>query len=166
MFTNPWFYASLAGFAIIITLAIVAFKLLKQLKQQTLAQKKAAQKKNQALQNHDQKVLSSVIIIVRAMKEEQCDLAEGCWRLSVLLDSLKLSEELQSQFPAIYDLYNGIKHMPILDARKKLTKKERMKLDFERMKLEANLADSIRNDIELLHQYANERRTQLTIETA
>lgn len=161
MFTNPWFYAALIGVAIILVLSVIAIKLLAQLKQQKIQQAEAEQAQKLALQQHDHKVLSSVIIIVRAIKEEQCDLAEGCWRLSVLLDSLKLSEALEREFPSIYQLYNGIKHMPILEARKKLTKKERMKLDYERMKLEAELTDKIHQDIELLHQYANERSASL-----
>jgi hypothetical protein len=147
---------------IIGVLAAIATKLLRQLKQQTLEQeqKKAAQQL--ALQQHDKKIISSVIIIVRAMKEEQCDIAEGCWRLSVLLDSLKLSEDLNVQFPAVFKLYEAIKHMPILSARKKLDKQSRMKLDLERMKIEAELAEDIRRDISLLHQYANERNSMLS----
>jgi hypothetical protein len=96
------------------------------------------------------------------MKEEQCDIAEGCWRLSVLLDSLKLSQDLNLQFPAVFKLYEAIKHMPIMSARKKLDKQSRMKLDLERMKIEAELAEDIRRDITLLHQYANERNSMLS----
>tara|TARA_R110000744_G_scaffold7264_2_gene25002 strand:- start:1066 stop:1557 length:492 start_codon:yes stop_codon:yes gene_type:complete len=162
MLTNPWIYLVLLAIVIIGVLAAIAAKLLRQLKQQTLelAQKQAEQKK--ALQRHDKKIISSVIIIVRAMKEEQCDLAEGCWRLSVLLDSLKLSQDLNVQFPAVFKFYEAIKHMPILAARKNLDKKSRMKLDLERMKLEAELAEDIRQDIELMHQYANERNSMLS----
>lgn len=162
MFSNPWIYLALLAMVIIGVLAAVAVKLLRQLKQQTLEQeqKKAAQQ--QALQQHDKKIIASVIIIVRAMKEEQCDLAEGCWRLSVLLDSLKLSQDLNLQFPAVFKFYEGIKHMPILAERKKLDKRTRMKLDLERMKLEAELAKDIRRDIGLLHQYANERNSMLS----
>ena len=162
MLSDPWVYLALLGIVIIGVLAAIATKLLRQLKQQTLeqAQKQAAQK--QALQQHDKKIIASVIIIVRAMKEEQCDIAEGCWRLSVLLDSLKLSEDLNVQFPAVFKLYEAIKHMPILSARKKLDKQSRMKLDLERMKIEAELAEDIRRDISLLHQYANERNSMLS----
>jgi len=162
MLSNPWIYLALFGIVIIGVLAAIATKLLGQLKQQTLEQeqKKAAQQ--QALQQHDKKIITSVIIIVRAMKEQQCDLAEGCWRLSVLLDSLKLSQELNKQFPTVFKFYEAIKHMPILAERKTLDKKNRMKLDLERMKLEAELADGIRQDIELLHQYANERNAMLS----
>ena len=91
------------------------------------------------------------------MKEKQCDISEGCWRLSVLLDSLKTTNDLNLQFPAIFELYHAIKHMPILAERKKLDKKQRMKLDFERMKLEANLSPAIFDNLDLLHTYAVER---------
>ena len=86
MLSNPWVYLTLLGIVIIGVLAAVATKLLRQLKQQKLAQAQAQAAQQQAHQQHDKKIISSVIIIVRAMKEEQCDLAEGCWRLSVLLD--------------------------------------------------------------------------------
>ena len=166
MLSNPWNYLVLLAIVIIGVLAAIATKLLRQLKQQTLEQeqKQAAQQK--ALQQHDKKIIASVIIIVRAMKEEQCDIAEGCWRLSVLLDSLKLSQDLNVQFPAVFKFYEAIKHMPILAARKKLDKQSRMKLDLERMKLEAEMAEDIRQDIELLHQYANERNSMLSDATA
>ncbi|MGB2742398.1 MAG: DUF2489 domain-containing protein [Cognaticolwellia sp.] len=162
MLSDPWIYLVLLGIVIIGVLAAIATKLLRQLKQQRLeqAQKQAAQK--QALLQHDKKIIASVIIIVRAMKEEQCDIAEGCWRLSVLLDSLKLSQDLNLQFPAVFKLYEAIKHMPIMSARKKLDKQSRMKLDLERMKIEAELAEDIRRDITLLHQYANERNSMLS----
>ncbi len=166
MLSNPWVYLALLGIVIIGVLAAIATKLMRQLSQQKLAQTQAKKAQQLAHQQHDKKIISSVIIIVRAMKEEQCDLAEGCWRLSVLLDSLKLSKELQLQFPAIFQLYEAIKHMPILEERKKLEKKARMKLDLERMKVEATLADDIKRDLELLHQYANERASVLNSEAA
>jgi hypothetical protein len=162
MLLNPWIYLTLLAIVIIGVLAAIATKLLRQLKQQTLEQAQAKAVQQQALQQHDKKIISSVIIIVRAMKEEQCDIAEGCWRLSVLLDSLKLSHDLKVQFPAVFAFYEAIKHMPILAARKKLDKQSRMKLDFERMKLESEMAEDIRRDIELLHQYANERNNMLS----
>lgn len=162
MLTNLWVYLALLGMVIIGVLAAIATKLMRQLNQQSLAQEETKKAQQTALEKHDKKIISSVIIIVRAMKEEQCDFAEGCWRLSVLLDSLKLSQDLQLQFPAIFQLYNAIKHMPILEERKKLDKKARMKLDLERMKAEAALTDDIRRDLELLHQYANERFTMLS----
>jgi len=156
MLTDYWIYIVLA-LAVIIPLAVYAGSLLSKLKAQTQQQAAAEKAKKDAHKVHDTKVLTSVVIIARAMKAEQCDVAEGCWRLSVLLDSLKLSSELEAQFSSVYQLYNAIKHMPILEERKKLEKKERMKLDFERMKIESELAPKIKEDVEQIHQYATER---------
>lgn len=161
MLANPWTFAVIGAVILIIALAFYAGKLLIQLKQQTAKIKQTEHDKKLALAKHDSKILSSVVIIAHAMKEDQCDIAEGCWRLSVLLDSLKLSEGMSKEFPAIFELYDAIKHMPILEERKKLDKQERMKLDLERMKAESHLATKIKADVGLLHQYAQERLSVL-----
>lgn len=161
MNSNLWLVLLVIGVIIIAVLAFIAGKLLRQLRQQKLAQQQVAIAKEQALKKHDSKIIASVVIIVKAMQEEQCDLSEGCWRLSVLLDSLKLSRDMSAQFPAIFQLYQAIKHMPILEERKKLAKPQRMKLDFERMKLEAQLHQNIQKDLDLLQQYAIERASVL-----
>ncbi len=62
---------------IVVSLAFYAGKLLKQVSAQKLAQQQAQLAHQQALARHDHKVLASVKIIVRAMKEEQCDFSEG-----------------------------------------------------------------------------------------
>lgn len=157
MFTNIWFYLIIVAVVIVFALAFYAGTLLMKLKQQKADLLQAKQAQQKALNVHDKKVLDSVVIIVRAMKEEQCDISEGCWRLAVLLDSLKTSQNLNTEFPAIFELYGAIKHMPILEERKKLAKKERMKLDFDRMKIEADLSPAIFENLELLHNYAVER---------
>lgn len=162
MLENPWAYLIALAVIIVLSLAFYAGKLLKQLQLQTVQQKQAEIDRQQALNKHDNKVLDSIIIIVRAMKEEQCDISEGCWRLSVLLDSLKTSENHSSQFPAIFELYEAIKHMPILEARKKLEKRERMKLDLERVKIEAKLSEPVKENLQHLHQYAIERVSLLS----
>lgn len=149
------------GALIIAALAFYAGMLLKQVHQQKKAQEIAQKIQQQKLRTHDKKILDSVVIIVRAMKEEQCELSEGCWRLSVLLDSLKTSHQLAAEFPSIFELYNAIKHMPILEERKKLEKRERMKLDLVRMKAETRLQSKIYQDLECLHQYAAERISTL-----
>lgn len=150
-----------AAVAIILALSIYAGRLLWLVKKQQQEQELAAQERQKALSSHDVKVLQSVLIIVKAMREEQCDYSEGCWRLSVLLDSLKTSSSLQSEFPAIFNLYNQIKHLPILEERKKMAKRERMKQDVERMKVEAACYDDVTATLPLLQQYTDERLAYL-----
>lgn len=146
---------------IVLSLSTYAIILLLKVKRQKIALQKSEEKKLKANKEHDHKVLNSVSIITRAMQAEQCDFSEGCWRLCVLLDSLKTTQGLQAQFPAIFELYNQIKHMPILAERKKLDKQERMKLDYQRMKLESSLYADITRDLGLLLQYTHERQSVL-----
>lgn len=161
--SSYWPYLIVAAILVIAALAFYAGKLLKQLKMQTAAQEKAKQEHENSLKAHDKKILDSVIIIVRAMKEEQCDISEGCWRLSVLLSSMKTTNELKAEFPAIFELYEAIKHMPILEERKKLEKRDRMKLDLERAKVEARLTEDVFKDLEALNQYTLEKISILSL---
>lgn len=150
-----------AAFAVVLGLSIYAGRLLWLLKKQRETQAQQEIAKQKALAGHDSKVLQSVLIIVKAMQEEQCDYSEGCWRLSVLLDSLKLSSQMENEFPAIFNLYNQIKHLSILDERKQMAKRDRMKQDVERMKIEAECYDEISKSLPLLHQYTSERLAHL-----
>ena len=156
-----WLYVIILAVVIIAVLSLYAGKLLRQLAKQKQLQQQAELARGKALASHDHKVLASVHIITRAMKEEQCDFSEGCWRLSVLLDSLKLSSELSQQFPAIFQQYEEIKHLSILGDRKNLDKKQRMKEDYQRMTSEAKLHDDIVTDLGLLKQYVTERISAL-----
>jgi hypothetical protein len=142
---------------IISALAIYAAKLLWQLKKQTDEIKIAQQQQQAELNAKDHKTLTSVALIVRAMQVDQCELSEGCWRLSVLLNALKTSTDHQQKFPAIFGLYNSIKHMAILDQRKDLTKQQRMKEDFERMKFEAQYQDSIKKELDTLAEFTQQQ---------
>ncbi|MBU2893735.1 DUF2489 domain-containing protein [Colwellia sp. D2M02] len=152
-----WQYALIAAVVVIAGLAFYAGKLLKQLSVQTAQQQQAKIARQQALNKHDKKVLDSVLLITRAMKEEQCEFDEGCWRISVLLGSLKTHTELEQKFPAIFGLYEKIKTLSILEERKKLPKKERMQQDYQRMKAESELHDNIVIELELLYQFTSEQ---------
>jgi hypothetical protein len=156
-----WLYAIIVAVIIVAALSFYAAKLLRQLANQKKAQQQAELTRQKGLSSHDHKVLSSVLIITRAMKEEQCDFSEGCWRLSVLLTSLKMSSDLELQFPAIFELHSKIRHLSILDDRKHLTKSERMKQDYQRVTLEAQLHKEIVKDLDLLQQYTVERMSIL-----
>ena len=135
---------SIVAAIIIIALASYATHLL-------LLLRKQQQQKQQEIAAQNTKHLKSIKIIVEAMIQEQCEISEGCWRLSVLMGNLQIPDySFEQEFPAIFRLYNLIKHMPIMEARKALEKKERMKLDFERMKHEAELQDEVKANVAAL----------------
>jgi hypothetical protein len=160
--SDLWLYVLLFGIVIVLALAFYAGKLLKQVAQQKEQQQQVKLAQQQALNNHDKKILDSVLLITRAMQEEQCEFDEGCWRLSVLLSSLKTMTELSVQFPAIFALYDAIKDLAILDARKVLTKKERMREDYQRLTALNTMHDSVVAELGSLHQYTSKQLTRLT----
>jgi len=143
----------LAGYA-----TLLMFKLHQQ-KQQRLLTSQQEQQKQVA---RDVKTVNSIVLIAKAIDQKQCEISEGCWRLSVLIESLpEQSEQLKIKFPAIFKLYSKISHMPILDARKQLSKKEKLKLDLERMKVEEELEQAVFEDIANLVPFAHSLQQML-----
>jgi len=144
------------AFIIIASLSWYALSLLRLVSKQK--QLKAVTLNNNQIKYNalDKKSFQSVLLITRAMQSEQCDFSEGCWRICVLLTSLQTQTISDTQFPAIFELYNEIKHFSILDDRKNLKKKDRMKQDLQRLRLEANLHDEIVKNLDLLHKYTLE----------
>ncbi|KGJ92234.1 DUF2489 domain-containing protein [Colwellia psychrerythraea] len=157
-----WLYALLIAVVIIIALAFYAGKLLRQLAQQKEQQAQILLAQQEALNTHDKKVFDSVLLITRAMQQEQCEFDEGCWRLSVLLSSLKTLTEMPVKFPGIFGLYDAIKDLAIRDARKTLTKKERMREDYQRMIALDKRHDEVVNDLGELYQFTTEQLNRLT----
>jgi len=162
MMNQYWFLVISLGVLIIIVLGFYAGKLLKQLSQQTLLQKQALVNQQKALNKHDKKVLDSVLLITRAMQQRQCEFDEGCWRLSVLLASLKTMSDFGKQFPSIFGLYEIIKDFAILDARKTLTKKQRMREDFQRVQALNDMHDGVITDLTALHSFTTEALERLS----
>jgi len=160
--SDLWLYALLLGIIIVLALAFYAGKLLKQVAQQKEQQQQAQLAQQQALNQHDKKVFDSVLLITRAMQQEQCEFDEGCWRLSVLLSSLKTVTGLPAQFPAIFGLYDEIKDFAILDARKALEKKERMREDYKRMTALAQMHEGVVADLDTLYQFTTEQLAHLS----
>ncbi len=158
-----WLYMLVFGIVIVIALAFYAGMLLQRLNKQKIQQKQALLAKQQSLDSHDKKVFDSVLLITRAMQQEQCDFDEGCWRLSVLLSSLKTVNELAVKFPAVFGLYDEIKDLAILDARKILTKQERMREDYKRMTALTNMHDAVAAELEALHKYTVEQLARLSV---
>ncbi|HCM47111.1 MAG TPA: DUF2489 domain-containing protein [Colwellia sp.] len=163
--SNFWLYALLLGGIIVLTLGFYAGKLLKQLAQQKDQQEKNQIAQQQALNKHDKKIFDSVLLITRAMQQEQCEFDEGCWRLSVLLSSLKTLTVLPVQFTGIFGLYDAIKDLAILDGRKTLTKKERMREDYQRMTALNKMHDEIITDLGELYHFTTEQLSNLKSST-
>ncbi|MDG1732387.1 MAG: DUF2489 domain-containing protein [Thalassotalea sp.] len=154
-----WFI--LASVIIFILAAYAAFLMFK-LRAQNRTQQLILEQQQQKQIARDIKTIESIALISKAVSEQQCEISEGCWRLSVLMDSMPEHKELMnSKFPAIFNLYNEISHMPILEARKALSKKQRLQLDLERMGIEQELEPKVLADIKLLVTYSTSIKDEL-----
>ena len=84
--TFNWVLATVAAVLILAGLSFYLGRLLWLLKQQQLERQKLVDAKNADL-------TQSIVLIAKAMREEQCELSEGALRIWVLLDHLQLANK-------------------------------------------------------------------------
>jgi hypothetical protein len=131
------------GILIVIGLSAYASKLLLQVKRQTEKKRQAQAERDALADEKRQQVLTDIRYIATAMLEDRCELSEGVVRIGKLFDILSMTEQVTPLFPQLFTHYDVIKSHPIMEARKALPKQQRMKLDFARMRSEADLGDAI-----------------------
>ena len=134
---------------IIAGLSFYAGKLLWQLKQQR-------NKQQQVRHTRIQTITDSIQVIAKAMEQQQCDLSEGCIRLCNLLQAMPLETppDYPKLFPAIFDLFQKVEHMPTHKEREQLPKRERLKQDMQRAEWESELETSILPELEKLKSFS------------
>jgi ABC-type multidrug transport system fused ATPase/permease subunit len=137
----------IAALALIIPLAIYAFVLMRKLSQQT-------QQQNDRRQKRVDNYLSSIRTIALAVSQQQCDLSEACIRLAVLLESIPLANrpDYVAMYPAIHQLYDGIKHMATHEARQGQDVSQTREDDQIRADLEAELSVKIIREAQALYE--------------
>lgn len=136
-------YVLILALVIIVPLAAYAIYLMFKLKQQKQANFAAKQVREAAAQAKRQQVLDDIRYIAAAMLEDRCELSEGVLRIAKLFEIISLSERVSADFPSLFLHYQRIASHPIMEARLALPKQDRMKLDLQRMKSEAELEDAI-----------------------
>lgn len=130
---------------IVCALAFYAGALLFKLKQQRQIQESRRADRARS-------IIQSIQTIALAMSQQQCNLSEGCIRLSHLLESIPEHNkpDYSQQFPGIYTLFAHVKNLPTHDARKKLSKTDLRMQDTRREEREAELEPLILKDVEAL----------------
>lgn len=128
---------------IVLVLAVIAYRL--QSKVRALEHKK--QIEQQALQEqhakHVQYLINSIRILSQGILDKQVTMTEGAIRISVLMDNLDVNEAVRQEYNVFYQLVDATAHIPILDAWKNLTAKERFAFDKERLAAEEKFGDFI-----------------------
>lgn len=142
-----WYLIVTIAVIIVAGLAFYAGQLLWQVQEQKKQQQSKLAKRITYLTD-------SIRHIAQAMKAEQCEYSEGVLRIWVLLEHYKRdtgsTADFTEAYPGFAGLYEVIKDMPTHEARKRLEKKERAKLDMKRWRAEEKFSDEIDKDIEQL----------------
>lgn len=140
--------ALLIGAAIIAGLGFYAGTLLFRLKEQN-------QRQQHARQQRIDTITESIQLIAKAIEQQQCNLSEGAIRLINLMESLPVKDvpDCQQDFPALYELYEQVRHLPTHAARDALDKKTRREQDKVREEHEARLESRILKEIAPLKEY-------------
>lgn len=141
------------GGIILVGLSGYATYLLLQLKQQRQRQQAELAEREAKANAKRAQVLGDIRYIATAMLEDRCEMSEGVLRIGRLFEMLSLSERVAPEFPMLFKHFELIKAHPIMGARQALPKQQRMKLDYVRMKSEAELAHGINDEMKKLAHY-------------
>lgn len=143
-------YLILLGAAIIATLALVALYYLRQVKLQTQKQEQQRAENEAAWRAHQLELHNDLRFIANALLQGQCEITEGCLRMTYLMSRLDESLLSKSEYSTIVKHAGMTAHMPTHQAYKDLTRKEQFKLDQERFKLEDNHRSAVLKEAKLV----------------
>lgn len=143
-------WAVLTGVALLIILGLgfYAGKMLFLLKQQKARQEATRQ-------SRVENITESLVLIAKAMEQQQCDISEGVIRIVNLLNALPIVEQpdYKTKYPHIYALFTEVSGFAILEERQKLSKAERRKQDIAREQIESEYESKVVSELPALQTY-------------
>lgn len=97
-------------------------------------------------------ITQSIALILKALNQQQCELAEAVIRLYHLLGALPIVPAINpaQDYPQLTAFYQQVSRFAILEDRKTLSKQQRMREDLQRMELEAQYESILRPEIAAL----------------
>lgn len=132
-----------AAAIILILLASVAGVLVYKVYQQNKIRRNLLQQQELAIGEQRKRVNTSIQLLAQATHNDELTLTEASIRISVLLDSLAVSDEVRNEFSAFYQLRGLTEHIPFLDGWKKLNRKQQDDFDLQRLQHEASYRDFV-----------------------
>lgn len=135
-----------------------AQKHLAKIDQQQQQERQLAQ---QNLDKRNNELITDIRFIANSMLQQQCELTEGVLRIHHLSDRLDIDIMRQVQFASLHQHFNQTRDMPILDAYKALSKRDRFQLDKKRLELEEANKEAVLAEIKLLVSYSFDSLKQL-----
>jgi K+ transporter len=128
---------------IILVLTIWAGRLQYLLYQQKKRQALVQLQQDNLAREERERVNKSIQILARAVQGEELTLTEASIRISVLLDTLDVSDNVRTEFSAFYQLRERTSHIPILAAWKNLDRKQQKEFEIERLRYETTFGDFV-----------------------
>ncbi|MGH1485859.1 MAG: DUF2489 domain-containing protein [Cellvibrionaceae bacterium] len=129
-------FLSIVGAIIVLVLAVIAWRLQSRVHKMERAKKQQVEELDELKDNHQQYLNNSIQVLAQGLVDDQLSLTEGAIRISVLLDNLKITENTKEDYSAFFQLADATAHIPILNAWKKLPKKEKFRFENERLEIE------------------------------
>jgi len=130
-------WLSIAGGLIILALSVIALVMQHKVRQLNRRREAFEQEQQAEAAEKRRQINQSIQIIAKAVEsDERLTLTEASIRISGLLDSLGVSETVQEEFSAFYQLTRATAHIPYLTEWKELDKKRQRELERERFQQE------------------------------
>lgn len=126
------------GILIIAGLAIYAWRLWREVKRREAFKREEGERANE-------QCLSSLGVIARAMLDDQVDLTEGSLRCKVLLEIIDPALLERDAFRAFGEVHARTTHLHTHSARQALSPAERRDEDRQRLAVESELEDALRD---------------------
>jgi len=130
---------------IIAVLAGIAGVLLYKVHQKNTHQRAQLAEKEAVIKSQRDKVNNSIQILAQAVGRDELTLTEASIRISFLLDSLGVGDDVREEFSAFYQLMEQTRHIPILENWKSLSHKEQKNFDLQRLKSEESFRDFVQD---------------------
>ena len=144
---------------VIVALAFYTGILLNRIKMQKaqaqLIEKNQAEFKKQKIQERNDNIVESIRFIAKATMQKQCNVSEAAIRLTVLLETLQLTQpvNITSDYPALSAMFEKVKDLPTHEERKNHPVKEIKMMDIKREVFEAEMEDAIIKESALLAEF-------------
>ncbi len=142
MMMNTTVWLGIAAAIIAVLTAVAAYYLVLLYKKKRSDQQKEEVVRG-ALAERRGRNRDSIVILARAVIDDQVSLTEASIRINALLPSLSLDEKRQEELRVFQQLAEATAHIPILERWKALPRKEKQAYDKEREAIEANYQDFV-----------------------
>lgn len=154
--TTFYIIAGLITFVLASYAAYLLFKLSKQKKAMQQSEVAQAEKHDAQMKS----IIESITSIAKAMQQEQCPTIEGCIRLKVLIDQLRLDDTIRDDFEVFYTIYDKTAHIPTHQGWSDLKSKEKLTHTKLMMELEAEHRSDISEAVDrvIVHFQALEQK--------